>query len=103
MKLLVETKAGLKLTQSATETIRSIEKQMEELRKMEEKMKAKIMAQMESHNCKRIENDELAITYVDETKRTTLDSKRIKDELPGIYDRFSKVSKVSACVKISCK
>lgn len=103
MKLLVATKTGLKLTQSATETIRSIEKQMEELRRLEDKMKTKIMAQMESHSCKKIENDELAITYVDATKRTTLDSKRIKEELPGIYDRFSKVSNISACVKIACK
>lgn len=46
-----------------------------------------------------IENG-LAITYRKATTRTAIDSKRLKEELPDIFEEFSKTSSVSDSVVI---
>lgn len=103
MTLLVNTVKGLKLTDSASQTIVSIEKQIAELEREERALKEKIIAQMKNHDCKKIENDSLRITYIEPTTRRTLDSAKIKATLPDVYDMFSKESFVSESIKIQCK
>ena len=103
MKLLVETNRGLKLTDSATEIIVAIEKQMAELKAQEDALCEKIIEQMKSHECNKIENAELAITYVAPTTRVSLDTTKIKKELPNVYSLFAKESIVKESIKIRCK
>lgn len=103
MKLLVETNKGLKLTESASTAIAAIERQIEELKKQEQEMKEKILEQMKSHDCKKIENDIITITYVAPTTKVSLDTAKIKIELPDVYNLFAKESQVSESIRIRCK
>lgn len=103
MKLLIKTNDGLKLSESATSTILSIENQIKELEKQESIIKEKIMAQMKSHNCKAIENDDLAITYVEPTRRFILDTQVFKKMMPDTFKLFSKTTFVNESVRIRCK
>ena len=103
MKLLVETKTGLKLTESATKTIVEIKEQIKALEALEVELKSKIIEQMTGHGVKSIENDLVRITYVAPTTRQSLDSKALKAELPDVWNKYSKTSEVSETVKIDCK
>lgn len=103
MKLLVETKTGLKLTESATKTIVEIEEQIKALEALKGELKSKIIEQMTGHGVKSIENDLVRITYVAPTTRQSLDSKALKAELPDVWNKYSKTSTVSETVKIDCK
>ena len=103
MKLLVETKTGLKLTESATKTIVEIEEQIKALEALKGELKSKIIEQMTGHGVKSIENDQVRITYVAPTTRQSLDSKALKADLPDVWNKYSKTSTVSETVKIDCK
>jgi predicted phage-related endonuclease len=43
----------------------------------------------------------LKVSYRKASTRTTLDSKKLKEELPDIYDEYSKISNVSSSISIS--
>lgn len=103
MKLLVETKAGFKLTESATKTIVEIKEQIAALEALESELKSKIIEQMTGHGVKSIENDQVRITYIAPTMRQSLDSKALKQDLPDVWNKYSKTSAVSESVKIDCK
>ena len=49
------------------------------------------------------EDDYIKITYRKATTRTTVDSKRLKEELPDIYEEYSKVSDVSSSISVEAK
>lgn len=61
------------------------------------------MAQMKSHNCKAIENDDLAITYVEPAVKTVLDTKVFKITMPEAYNLFTKKLFVNESLRIKCK
>ena len=49
------------------------------------------------------ENDLLKVTYVAPTTRTTIDSTRLKKELPAVAEKYTKVSQVKGSVRIEVK
>ena len=49
------------------------------------------------------ENDLLKVTYVAPTTRTTIDSTKLKKELPAIAEKYTKVSQVKGSVRIEVK
>ena len=49
------------------------------------------------------EDDYIKVTYRKATKRTTVDSKRLKDELPDVYEEYSKTSDVASSVSVEIK
>ena len=77
----------------------NIEKQ--KLSDMEKQFKAAIKDAMEKTNCKTFENDFIKATYIPETEKTIADTDKMKDQ--GIYDEFSKTSKVSSSIRITYK
>jgi len=75
-------------------------------KKLEEKeadLKAKLKEAMETCNIKKFESDILNITYVAATTATTVDSKKLKEKHPEIYEECSKTSNKSAYVKVVVK
>ena len=103
MKLLVETKTGLKLTDSATKMIVELETKIKELQTLEVELKRQIIEQMKNHECKSIENDLLRLTFIESTTRESFDSKLLKSKFPDIYNNFKRTSDVAETVKITCK
>lgn len=103
MNLLVATKKGLKLTDSATTILVELEIKLKELQAIEAEFKREIIEEMKKHECKSIENDRLRLTFIESTNREIFDSKLLKVKLPDIYNNFKKTSDVAETVKITCK
>lgn len=75
-------------------------KRMEE---QEKKLKEQLVKAMESYGVKAFENDHIKLTYVAPTTKTTIDSTKLKKEHPDIAEQYTKVSNVSASVRITVK
>jgi hypothetical protein len=83
--------------------ITDITVQKKKLEEQEKLMKKKLQEAMEQHGVKSFENADVKFVYVEPTTRTTIDSTKLKKELPDIAEKYSKTSPVSASVRITVK
>lgn len=81
-----------------------------EIKYLEEKLKAKkdnltltLLEEMKAKDIKKIETPDVIISYIDETERETLDSKRFRTENPDLYDEYVKFTPVKASIRIKAK
>lgn len=84
-------------------TISSIEQQKKALEEQSKTMRERLLQAMEQYGVKKFENDVLSVTYVAPTTRTSIDSTRLKKELPEVAEKYSKTSNVKASIKIVVK
>ena len=84
---------------------------IKKLRKLEEKrleaelamknFKDELLELMEQNNCKEsFEIGGLKVTYKKPSQRTTLDSKKVKEELPDVFEKYSKTSDVKSSISL---
>lgn len=66
-------------------------------------IKAALQAEMEKRGIKSFETDRLKLTYILPGERTTIDSARLKKELPDIAEQYSKTTKTAASLRITFK
>lgn len=90
-------------TLAITQTIATIAKEKERLDAEDKKMRQELEEAMNAYGIKDFENQFVKITHIDATTKTTVDSKKLKAELPDVYQKYSKVSNVKASVRISVK
>lgn len=83
--------------------ISSIEQQKKALEEQSKTMREKLLQAMEQYGVKKFENDMLSVTYVAPTTRTTIDSTKLKKDMPEIAEKYSKTSNVKASIKITVK
>ena len=87
--------------------VESLIKQIEEQKKAAEaqaqELRAAIMLAMEKNGVTSFENDRIKLTYVAPTKRTAIDSARLKKEMPEIAEKYTKTSNVKASLRITLK
>jgi hypothetical protein len=69
----------------------------------EREIREKLRKLMDAHGIDKFDNDAIKVTYVQASKKTSIDSKKLKDRMPDIYEKFSKTSDVKAHVKIELK
>lgn len=102
-----ETESALEVFHTAVpEAIRIITDitiQKQKLEEQEKLMRKKLLEAMETFGVKKFENERIAFTYVAPTTRTSIDSTKLKKKYPAIAEECSKVSNVSASVKITVK
>lgn len=77
--------------------------QRKQIDEQEKEMRIQLMAAMEKYGVKSFENEDVKFTYVAPTTRTTIDSTKLKKDLPDVAAKYSKTSNVSASVKITVK
>lgn len=103
----VQEETELQVMQSAVpEAIRIITEitiQKQKLEEQEKLMRKKLLEAMETFGVKKFENEQISFTYVAPTTRTSIDSTKLKKKYPAIAEECSKVSNVSASVKIAVK
>jgi hypothetical protein len=103
----IQEETELQVMQSAVpEAIRIITDitiQKQKLEEQEKLMRKKLIEAMETYGVKKFENAQIAFTYVAPTTRTSIDSTKLKKKYPAIAEECSKVSNVSASVKITIK
>lgn len=92
----------------AEELVREIvefKKKALEIELKEKELKESLLEAMEKYGIVKwtSPNEELEVTYRKPSTRTTLDSKRLKEELSDIYEEYSKVSEVASSVTITVK
>lgn len=81
----------------------TIEQQKKALEEQSKTMREKLLQAMEQYGVKKFENDVLSVTYVAPTTRTSIDSVKLKKEMPEIAEKYQKVSDVKASIKIVVK
>lgn len=86
-----------------TAAIAQFQEELATLKKRDENLRDELKVAMKANGLKKFENDFLAITYVPETERTTIDTKRLKEEKPDLWNEYSKTSPVKDSVRIKVK
>lgn len=81
-----------------------------EIKYLEEKLKVKkdsltlsLLEEMKNKGIKKIETPDVIISYIEESERETLDSKRFRTENPDLYDEYVKFTPVKASIRIKAK
>ena len=69
----------------------------------EKSMREQLQQAMEQYGIKSFDNDVIRITYIDTAARESIDSVKLKAQMPEIAARFTKRSNVKAFVKIELK
>lgn len=77
-----------------------MKKQLDEQEKL---LKQKLVEAMEAYGVKKFENEQIAMTYVAPTTRSTIDGTRLKKDHPDIAEQYTKVSDVAASVRVTVK
>lgn len=83
--------------------ITQLVKLKKQLDDQEKQLKEQLVKAMETYDVKAFENDLIKITYVAPTTRTTIDSARLKKDHPHLAQQYTKVSDVSASVRVTLK
>lgn len=81
-------------------TLMKLKKQLDEQEKL---LKQQLVEAMETYGVKIFENEQIKMTYVAPTTRSTLDSARLKKDHPDIAEQYTKISSVSASVRVTVK
>jgi hypothetical protein len=80
--------------------VEAIIKQAEEQKKQAEEqakeLRAAIMEAMEKNGVKKFENERIAITYVEPTTRSSLDTTKLKKDMPEVAEKYTKTSNIKA-------
>jgi len=87
----------------AMQTIADIDRQRKELDVRDKVLRQELQEAMDKYGIKKFENDILKVTYVEPTTRTTIDSARLKKELPAIAEKYTKTTVVKGSVRIEVK
>ena len=85
------------------QTIADLDLQKKQLEAQDKVVRQQLQELMDQYGIKKFENDILKITYVEPTTRTTIDSKKLKEDLPAIAEKYSKVTQVKGSVRIEVK
>ena len=103
-------KPNLQLEISQCEKLLAIQNELKELKARKEQLEAQeaefkefLISKMEEAGVKQIDNDYFKITYVEPSTRETIDSKRLKKEMPEIAAQFLTSTEVKASVRITLK
>lgn len=100
-ELITMTEQGVALLSMDVATkIADFERKVKEIKDAEEKLKNAIKEEMVSKGVIKLETSDLTINYVEATTRETLDTKKLKEELPDIYDAYVKISEVKSSVRV---
>lgn len=100
--LVIPQELGVDL-ESAELALVAIKEQEEAVKARVEKMRAALIAEMERQGIYSYKGDKVEFSYRAPSDRVSVDSTRLKRELPQVYEQYSKVTKVKASVTIKVK
>jgi predicted phage-related endonuclease len=77
--------------------------QKKKIEEQEKGMRAQLIKAMEQYGVKKFESDSVTFTYTAPMVRNSIDSAKLKKELPDVAAKYTKTSNVSASVKIEVR
>lgn len=83
--------------------LQDLEVKAKEIETEEKALKEDLLKAMETHGVKKWDNDIMTVTYTAPTTRTSIDSTKLKKELPDIAEKYSKTSNVKSSIRIKLK
>lgn len=83
--------------------IADIDAQKKLLETEDKLLRQELQKVMDEFGIKKFENDILKVTYIEPSTRTTIDSARLKKELPAVAEKYTKTSQVKGSVRIEVK
>ncbi len=86
-----------------TEKIRDLQVDLQTAQKRDSDLRTQLKTVMAETGTKNWESELFSITYVAPSTRVIVDSKRLKEENPELYSKYSKESKVTDSVRITLK
>lgn len=100
----------LELAEYETEKIIAVQSELKALNdrkklleEQENELKEFLISKMEETGVKQIDNDYFKITYVASSTRESVDTSKLKKEMPEIAEKYLKTSAVKASVRITLK
>lgn len=87
----------------ATEIIKRAERMKKEAENNIKEVKNALVSAMLDNNVRTFENESLKITLIPAYDKQAIDSAKLKSEMPEVYNKYLKSSRVAATVKISMK
>ena len=101
-ELVVTPELQLEFTKRQKALIR-LKKQLESAEKKMDTVREKLVELFEQQGLLQWKTDNLTVTYIAPTETHSIDSSKLKRELPQVFDRYQKVSKKKATVRITVK
>lgn len=83
--------------------LKSLDARKKELEQTESELKKMLIEKMEETGVKSVDNDYFKITYIAPSIRETLDSAKLKKELPEVANQYVKAIATKASVRITLK
>lgn len=105
MDNLVVTDGEIQLASDVKKTIFKIEKEIKGLTELRDNYKKALIQEIEDRgiiNCN-IKNELFTLTYKGASTRETIDSKRLREERPEIYDEYCKIGSVASSISVRLK
>lgn len=93
----------LTVAKEALEIIRKNERMKREAKRIDDHIKAELLASMEKYGIKKISADDFTASYVEAYDAFTFDSKTFKEVYPEIYEQYMKCSPRKASVMVRMK
>ena len=101
--LVVKNEQIAEIENKISKQIAVFQNQLTVLRDEDAALRQMIKDAMEKQGVNKFEDENIAVTYIAPTTRKTLDTSAIKVALPDLYEKYSKISNVSASVRIKIK
>lgn len=83
--------------------LQDLEIQAAKIEEVKKKLKEDLLKAMEKHGVKKWDNEVMTITYTAPTTRTSIDSAKLKKDLPDVFNEYSKTSNVKSSIRIKLK
>lgn len=93
----------LSKTLQVCKAIEALENEKKQLDAEFEILKNGLLELMKANGVKKFENDFIRLTYKEPTTRTSIDSKKLKEEMPDVFDKFKRESEVKESILIKIK
>ena len=89
--------------QGITEKIALIKVSLKEAEELKKSIEQVIIGDMELEGRKTLENGPIKVTYVAPYTKAGIDTKRLQEAMPEVYDRYKKITNIGASIKITIK
>ena len=94
---------GAILTGTTTDLIIDLDKQEKAIKKAKEEVWNALKEEMEKKGIKKIESDDVVITYKESYDRESFDTKTFRKENEDLYDSYIKMTSVKSSIVIKVK
>lgn len=84
-------------------TLQNLKKKQDEIQAQADEIRNLILKAMKEQGIKSFENDFLKLTYIAPSERETIDTKKLKKDLPEIAQKYSKKISVKETVRITLR